>query len=294
MLPALLTLGIEAIESEAVINAITWGLGLLGFSIVSHQLGIQFPLKKEEDKKEQKVDVFQSAPKVDFLGGANTSSSSVSSSSEATEEEEEGENYEGVGGYPSYEDSLPSTSVGGNSLIEVLRSSGENTASNIRAVANSIDALRSELVRVRASIESISGNRTQTQSDTYRQEVLQALKGLGLVLGGIGLSLEGIRQRLDSGLVIDLPQEVKDSAISTKRVMDKLTERVSINPENAITEGTPIDFLTHSAGVQAKTFSDINSFDLDSDLPDLPDSGIDISQIFRFLKVSEQIQNNQT
>ena len=290
MLPALLTLGIEAIESEAVINAITWGLGLLGFSIVSHQLGIH-PLKKEEDKKEQKVDVFQSVPKVDFLGGANASSSSVSSSSEATEEEA-GENYEGIGGYPSYDDSLPS--VNGDSLIDVLRSSGENTASNIRAVANSIDALRSELVRVRASIESISGNRTQTQSDTYRQEVLQALKGLGLVLGGIGLSLEGIRQRLDSGLVIDLPQEVKDSAISTKRVMDKLTERVSINPENAITEGTPIDFLTHFAGIQAKTFSDINSFDLDSDLPDLPDSGIDISQIFRFLKVSEQIQNNQT
>ena len=310
MLPLLGALTFEAIESGLVANIIRYGLLTLGFSLVSHQL-------KEAGKEEEKKDVFKSKPKTDIFesstpagavsgsisksstsvsstsgssasGSSSVSSvpspSSISSSSEATEGESE--DYGGYAGNP-----LPS--VKGNSLIEVLESSGEATSSSIRAVASSVEALRGELRGIRASIEGLKSSPESKTQDATSEELIRVLKGIGAVLGGIGLGLEAIRLQLATGVNVDLPKEVKESSIATKRVMDKLMERTAVNPEQFITEGTPIDFLTHSAGVQAKTFADVNSFDLDNDLPDFPQD-VDISKIFEFLRVSQQIQNNQT
>ena len=120
----------------------------------------------------------------------------------------------------------------------------------------------------------------QQSQETQRaiSRLLLALQGLGAVLGAIGMSLEGIRQSLDS---------LRDIS---RQQLEVFTTEVSVDSESPVSGGKVLEVIAKSLGVQSKTFADLNSFSAeDVDLPDIPDS-IDISQIFRFLKVSDQIR----
>ena len=65
---------------------------------------------------------------------------------------------------------------------------------------------------------------------------------------------------------------------------------MEVNPEASPIGGKVLGEIAKSLGVQAKTFSDINSFSADDiDIPDLGND-IDISKIFSFLRVSDQIK----
>ena len=141
------------------------------------------------------------------------------------------------------------------------------------------------------------------------KELLEALRGIGAILGAIGMSLEGIRQTLETqrtevkvsfpqnvGVkILSLPSEVShymDRQVeNTKRVADALTSDVSIDAEKPVVGGKVLEVIAKSLGVQSQTFADINTFEVsDGDLPDFP-ADIDLSKVFEFLRVSSQIKN---
>jgi len=269
MLPLLAgALALESIDAAIIVNILRYGLMTLGASFVAHEL------KKES--KEKKKDVFTSKPQTDVLeqkeekkeasataGASSGGSSSASSSSEGSYEGSYSDGESSYSGSSSY-------SVSGSNLLDILQSSGQATVGALGDVAGSIQGLRED---VRAGFKSLtdvlqgqSQNReavNEGQTDVYAEQLIQSLQGIGAILGGIGLSLA--------------------------KLTNVFTTPVSVNPEEHITTASnPVEMIAKASGIQAKTFADINSFDADVDVPDLP-SGIDISQIFKFLRVSSQL-----
>ena len=269
MLPLLAgALALESIDTAVIVNILRYGLMTLGASLVAHEL---------KENKEKKKDVFTSKPQTDVLteqkeekkeasadaGTSSGNSSSTSQSSGGSSESsysDAGSSYSGSSSY----------SVSGSNLLDVLQSSGQATVGALGDVAGSIQGLRED---VRAGFKSLTdvlqgqsketGKEESKGQDVYAEQLIQSLQGIGAILGGIGLSLAKLTQ--------------------------VFTTPVVVNPEEHIaTASNPIEMLAKASGIQAKTFADINSFDADADIPDLPD-GIDISQIFKFLRVSSQI-----
>ena len=282
MLPLLGALALESIDTAVIVNILRYGLMTLGASLLAEEVKDKF----------KKVDVFGGSPQGNdvFEGGTQASSisqenaqpsQSASSTGEASSSNlssAEGDTDSDVG---FIDFSVPS--VGGSSLIEVLQSSGQATAQGFEGVVKSIQGLRTdlrggvkELRGLRQDVKNLvdvltnvkQGEQSPTSEDLlFREQLLKGIQSLGVILGGIGLSLA--------------------------KLTEVFTTPVSVNPEEHITTASnPIEMLAKASGIQAKTFADINSFDADADVdvPELPD-GIDISQIFKFLRVSSQIGN---
>ena len=250
---------------------------------------------------------------VDVLPGVNTgdvfssdegvSSDEVSSVSSPVTSEG---GSEGVSSPGSSSVSVPSSVSTGGSLIDVL-SSGVGV--NARGFAGVVDALNNLVSSVRGlrvdssgldvlsqKVSSLEATLREGFSDLSRQlqAITLALSAQTLALQNTGSDVKVefpdlMNVKVVDTVSVDLPQEVKESAQSTKRVMDLLSQPIEVNPEEIITGGTPIEVVAKGIGVQAKTFADINSFELsDEDIPDLPGS-VDLSKIFQFLKVSSQL-----
>ncbi len=296
MLP--LALGVlETVDSALVMNIIRYGLTVL--------IGTYFANNFRKEAKRKKKDVFSSKAKVDVLSSESVEVRNVS---------EKKSKELSVSDNNSLSDSW-SSSIGGSSLLEVLSNSGKSMVEGFRRVESSI---REGFRRVSLNLEALRFDLQRLEGEQFDiEQLIKVLQGLGTLLGAIGLSLEGIRTELSNlnlnteiklpdlfrvrleneklpievlndKLPVALPAEVVDSAVSTKRVMDILSTPISVNPNGPLTRGTPIEIISHSAGVQAKTFADINSFEVDGDIPDLPGS-VDLSKIFQFLKVSSQL-----
>jgi hypothetical protein len=202
--------------------------------------------------------------------------------------------------------SVPSSVSTGGSLIDVL-SSGVGV--NARGFAGVVDALNNLVSSVRGlrvdssgldvlsqKVSSLEATLREGFSDLSRQlqAITLALSAQTLALQNTGSDVKVefpdlMNVKVVDTVSVDLPQEIKESAQSTKRIMDLLSQPIEVNPEEIITGGTPIEVVAKGIGVQAKTFADINSFELsDEDIPDLPGS-VDLSKIFQFLKVSSQL-----
>jgi len=288
MLPFLAVLGSEALESGVVLNILRWGLTtLIGY-------GIAESFKRETEGKKKKVDAFLSKPKTDIFSGETDDSEtavngSSNSASSSVDKAPDGVS-SGSGVSSTSEASL--SAVSGDTLIDVLKSSGQNTADGLKAIAEAIRGLNlasgssgagADFTGIEDKLEAIAN---------ASQRGVNALQGLGAILGAVVLSLEGIRSQLSNSLRVDLPQEVKDSALATKQVMDILKTPINVDAERPVLEGSPIEVMAHSLGIQSRTFADINTFEVsEEDIPDLPGSGIDLSKIFEFLRVSNQLQS---
>jgi len=298
MLPLLGVLALESVDTAVIVNILRYGLMTLGASL----------LAEEVKDKPKKVDVFEdNSQKTDVFGGGSQASSVGQENSQSSQANSVGQGNaqpsQSSQSAPSTGEASPSSnlssaegdtdsdvgfsdfsvpSVGGASLIEVLQSSGQATAQGFEGVVKSIQGLRTDLrggvkelrglrqevkslVDVLAKVQQQQGEQSPTAEDLlFREQLLKGIQSLGVILGGIGLSLA--------------------------KLTEVFTTPVSVNPEEHITTATnPIEMLAKASGIQAKTFADINSFDAEADIPDLGD-GIDISQIFKFLRVSSQIK----
>jgi len=292
MLPLLAgALAVESVDTVVIANILRYGLMVLGASLVADALKDKKKaeavasgdfLKKEQSKKVKKVDVFTSKSQIDILTEQKEEKKKVSTettsegSSPTDDIQTSGENEGGVSntGSPSF--SLE-VSTGGDSLLDVLKGNGEITKAGFENVIGSLEGLRQTVdVRLRGVENALRGINSVSNST----QILQALQGLGAILGALAMSLEGIRVKLG---------KLDDIAENGRKLSDVFTTPVSVNPEEYVTTASnPIEMIAKALGVQAKTFVDINTFDADEDIPDLPD-GIDISQIFKFLRVSSQI-----
>jgi hypothetical protein len=262
MLPLLGALALESVDTAVIVNILRYGLMTLGATLIGEQL-------KKEPKK---VDVFSSKPETDALAGDLDATSTSSGVSSGASSSSSGSSVSGSGDYEVGDEddfggyNVPS--VGGSSLLDVLTSSGQATSQGLGAVATSIDGLRRE---VKSGFDGVVdvlqgqglGQGLSEEDLIFREKLLKALGGIGITLGGIGLALN--------------------------KLTEVFTTPISVNPEEHITTArNPLEMIAKASGVQSKTFADINSFDAEGDLPDLPD-GIDISQIFKFLRVSQQL-----
>jgi len=285
MLPLLGVLALESVDTAVIVNILRYGLMTLGASLLAEEVKDQSKKVDVFGDSSQGNDVFGGGSQASSVGQGNAQLSQSSQSAPSTGEASpsfnlssaEGDTDSDVG-FSDF--SVPS--VGGTSLIEVLQSSGQATAQGFEGVVKSIQGLRTDLrggvkelrglrqevkslVDVLAKVQQQQGEQSPTAEDLlFREQLLKGIQSLGVILGGIGLSLA--------------------------KLTEVFTTPVSVNPEEHITTATnPIEMLAKASGIQAKTFADINSFDAEADIPDLGD-GIDISQIFKFLRVSSQIK----
>jgi hypothetical protein len=298
----MLPLAIGALlEGEALIQFVQYALTVAGATAVINQLKEK---EKKEDQKEEK-DLFSSSSSgLDFgtskeapeseiqnVGSESGSQSGrlqgdLFSSSSSSEDL-----FAALGQYvskPVPEDvsqevaddgASLEVSTGGSSLLEVLKNGVDVNSQGWQRLLMQLQDLKRviEAKDLSSDMESLSQK---------LERLNEQLKALVVAVSSGVLVLEAIRQE---GLKVSLPQEVLDSSRATKEVMDLLKTPVEVNPEEAITGGTPIEVVAKGVGVQAKTFADINSFEVDSDIPDLPGE-VDLSAIFRFLRVSSQLR----
>jgi hypothetical protein len=169
--------------------------------------------------------------------------------------------------------------TGGSSLLEVLKN-------GVDVNSQGWQRLLMQLQDLKRVIEAKDLSSDMEGLFQKLERLNEQLKALVVAVSSGVLVLEALRRE---GLKVLLPQEVLDSSRATKEVMELLKSPIEVNPEEAVVMGTPIEILAKASGVQSRTFADINSFEVDSDIPDLP-SEFDLSAIFRFLRVSSQLR----